>query len=124
MRAKVIRRIENGISIADCVVRDVGCLKDKSCRSSRCRTINGSLECGALAMTLFLLALALSMDAFAVAVGQGAAARHPTVREAIRIGLAFGSAQALMPLIGWALGLALASVIRRLITGLLSCCLL
>ena len=65
-------------------------------------------------MTLFLLALALSMDAFAVAVGQGAAARHPTVREAIRVGLAFGSAQALMPLIGWALGLALASVIREI----------
>jgi len=63
--------------------------------------------------TLFLLALALSMDAFAAALSQGAAARpHPGAREALRVGVAFGAAQALMPLLGWLLSLAFASVIR------------
>lgn len=64
-------------------------------------------------MTLFLLALALSMDAFAAAISQGAHARPAaTTGSAIRVGLAFGAAQGLMPLIGWLLGVAFASVIR------------
>ncbi len=57
------------------------------------------------------LALALAADAFAVALCQGAMAR-PGLRGAIRIGAAFGSAQALMPLLGWALGVAFASFIQ------------
>ena len=64
-------------------------------------------------MTVILLALALSMDAFAAALSQGAAARpSATLAGALRIGAAFGSAQAIMPLLGWALGLAFASMIR------------
>ena len=64
-------------------------------------------------MTVILLALALSMDAFAAALSQGAAARpSATLVGALRIGAAFGSAQAIMPLLGWALGLAFASMIR------------
>ena len=63
--------------------------------------------------TIILLAFALSMDAFAASLSQGAAARSSaTVTGALRIGAAFGSAQALMPLLGWALGLAFASLIR------------
>jgi putative Mn2+ efflux pump MntP len=57
------------------------------------------------------LALALAADAFAVALCQGATAR-PGLRGAVRIGAAFGSAQALMPLLGWALGVAFASLIQ------------
>jgi len=57
------------------------------------------------------LAGALAADAFAVALCQGAASR-PGVRDAVRIGTAFGLAQALMPLVGWAAGLAFASAIR------------
>jgi putative Mn2+ efflux pump MntP len=65
-------------------------------------------------MTLFFLALALSMDAFAAALSQGARAQPaPTAGSALRVGLAFGVAQALMPLLGWALGLAFASVMRE-----------
>ena len=64
-------------------------------------------------MTVILLALALSMDAFAASLSQGAAARSSaTVAGALLMGAAFGSAQALMPLLGWALGLAFASLIR------------
>jgi putative Mn2+ efflux pump MntP len=63
--------------------------------------------------TVILLALALSMDAFAASLSQGAAARpSATLVGAFRIGAAFGSAQAVMPLLGWALGLAFASLIR------------
>lgn len=64
-------------------------------------------------MTIFLLALALSMDAFAAALSQGAAAHpRPGLAGALRVGLAFGLAQGLMPLLGWSLGLAFAPVIR------------
>ncbi|MBY0563406.1 MAG: manganese efflux pump MntP family protein [Hyphomonadaceae bacterium] len=54
------------------------------------------------------LGLALAADAFAVALAQGAAARAHLHVKALIIGLAFGAAQALMPLIGWALGAAFA----------------
>jgi putative Mn2+ efflux pump MntP len=63
--------------------------------------------------TLFVLAIALAMDAFAAALGRGAAGRgHAGVAEALRVGLTFGAAQALMPLLGWALGVAFIGVIR------------
>lgn len=53
-----------------------------------------------------ILAFAMSMDAFAAAVGKGAALHRPTLKEAIRTGLIFGTIEALTPLIGWAIGLA------------------
>lgn len=62
---------------------------------------------------VFLLALAVSMDAFAAAVSHGVAKRrHSVAAEALKVGLAFGSAQALLPLVGWGLGLAFTSVVR------------
>ncbi|MFC3099154.1 manganese efflux pump MntP [Alteraurantiacibacter palmitatis] len=54
-------------------------------------------------LPLFLLALALSADAFAVSIARGAAGPHNLVR-ALETGLAFGAAQGIMPLAGWALG--------------------
>ena len=66
-------------------------------------------------LTLLALALALAMDAFAAALCSGAAARPaPGVGGALRIGLTFGAAQAIMPAIGWGLGLAFASMIREI----------
>lgn len=50
-----------------------------------------------------LLALALAMDAFAVALTQGARFR-PSAAGGLAITLTFGAFQALMPLIGWAIG--------------------
>lgn len=61
---------------------------------------------------VLILALALAADAFAVAVCQGAVAR-PGARGALRIGSAFGVAQGLMPLAGWAVGMAFAGLIRE-----------
>ncbi|MBC2777134.1 manganese efflux pump MntP [Parasphingopyxis marina] len=60
---------------------------------------------------VFVLALALAMDAFAVSLAQGAAGRM-RVGEALKLALAFGIAQAVMPLIGWGLGTAFAGWIE------------
>jgi len=58
-------------------------------------------------IALLLLAVALAMDAFAVSLCQGATIRN--TGQALKLALAFGIAQALMPLIGWALGVAFSS---------------
>lgn len=50
-----------------------------------------------------LLALALAMDAFAVALTQGAKFR-PRVAGGLAIAVTFGLFQAVMPLVGWAIG--------------------
>lgn len=66
-------------------------------------------------MTLIFLAFALSADAFAAALCQGASSRtRPAAGIVLRVGLAFGGAQALMPVLGWALGSAFETVIREL----------
>jgi len=44
------------------------------------------------------------MDAFAVSIGKGLGMRRLDMRQALVIALFFGGFQALMPLIGWALG--------------------
>ena len=53
---------------------------------------------------LFLIAVSLSMDAFAVSVCKGLCMKRLDVRQALVIALFFGGFQALMPLVGWALG--------------------
>lgn len=53
---------------------------------------------------LLLLAVSLSMDAFAVSVCQGLSMETINRKKTLAIGLYFGSFQALMPLLGWALG--------------------
>lgn len=53
-----------------------------------------------------VLAFAMSMDAFAAAVGKGAVLHRPSIKEAIRTGLIFGTIEALTPLFGWTIGLA------------------
>lgn len=64
-----------------------------------------------MSISLILLAFGLAADAFAVALGQGAVVRERAVRSALAIGLAFGVAQAVAPLVGWALGLLFADMI-------------
>ena len=54
---------------------------------------------------LFLMGVGLSMDAFAVSVCKGLAMRKVNKKQAIVIGLFFGGFQALMPLLGWSLGI-------------------
>ena len=56
-------------------------------------------------LALLLLSVGLAMDAFAVSLVRGAVGGHRLAR-AVEIGLAFGAAQGLMPLLGWGLGIA------------------
>ncbi len=55
-------------------------------------------------VTLLIIALGVSADAFAVAVGKGLSMPRLHLRTAASIAIAFGLAQALMPLFGWLLG--------------------
>ena len=61
---------------------------------------------------VFLIGVGLSMDAFAAAVCRGLSMKKINYRHALIIGLFFGGFQALMPLIGWALGKQFAQYIE------------
>lgn len=64
-------------------------------------------------MSLLLLAVALSMDVFAAALSRGVAVNSgSTVRTALGVGLAFGAAQGLMPVLGWSLRTAVSALFR------------
>lgn len=65
-----------------------------------------------MSISLVLLAFGLAADAFAVSLSQGAVAGARPWRTAIIVGLAFGVAQAVAPLIGWSLGVAFAGIIE------------
>ncbi|AWK89946.1 manganese efflux pump MntP family protein [Azospirillum thermophilum] len=62
--------------------------------------------------TSLALAFSLSMDSFAAALGRGAVLRRPGFPEAMRVGAAFGICQCAMPLLGWAVGIAFASLVE------------
>lgn len=53
---------------------------------------------------LLLIAVGLSMDAFAVSICKGLGMKKVNLKVAFVLALFFGGFQALMPLIGWALG--------------------
>ncbi|MEF9877199.1 MAG: manganese efflux pump MntP family protein [Gordonibacter sp.] len=53
---------------------------------------------------LLLIAVGLSMDAFGVSICKGLCMKRLNLRQAAVIALFFGGFQAVMPLIGWALG--------------------
>lgn len=55
-------------------------------------------------LDIFLLGVGLSMDAFAVAICKGLAMKQINKGQMLVIALFFGGFQALMPLIGWAVG--------------------
>ena len=61
---------------------------------------------------LFLLAVGLSMDAFAVSVCKGLSMQKLRVKHALIIGLYFGGFQALMPWIGYVLGIRFQGAIK------------
>ena len=66
----------------------------------------------AFIIELLLIGVGLSMDAFAVSVCKGLAMRKVNKKQAVVIGLFFGGFQALMPFIGWALGIHLTGIHR------------
>ena len=60
---------------------------------------------------LFLLAVGVSMDAFAVSICKGLAMQGSSIRGMVTVGGWFGGFQALMPLIGFYLGILFAEAI-------------
>ncbi len=61
---------------------------------------------------LFLIAVGLSMDAFAVAVCKGLSVCKVRLKEQVIVGLYFGGFQALMPAIGYLLGVQFKNLIQ------------
>ena len=55
-------------------------------------------------LAIVLLGFAMSTDAFAAAIGKGAAMRRPRLVQALRVGLIFGTIEAITPVLGWLLG--------------------
>ena len=67
-----------------------------------------------LFIEFLLIGIGLSMDAFAVYICKGLAMRKVNKKQALVIGLFFGGFQALMPFIGWALGIQFQSYITNI----------
>ncbi|PKN19730.1 MAG: hypothetical protein CVU71_04980 [Deltaproteobacteria bacterium HGW-Deltaproteobacteria-6] len=63
-------------------------------------------------ITIFLLAVGLGVDAFSVAIGIGASNTRKSWAPVLRLALAFGFFQFLMPLIGWLAGSTVVDLIR------------
>lgn len=62
-------------------------------------------------VTIFLLAIGLGIDAFSVAIGIGAANTKKSWAPVLRLSLAFGIFQFVMPLAGWLAGSTVVSLI-------------
>lgn len=62
-------------------------------------------------MELFLVAVGLSMDAFAVSICKGLSVRKATLKQSLTVGAYFGGFQALMPALGFLLGVQFESFI-------------
>jgi putative Mn2+ efflux pump MntP len=60
---------------------------------------------------LLLIAVSVSADAFAVSVVQGTTIREHVMRRVLLLSLVFGAFQAVMPLIGWAVGSSVADLV-------------
>ena len=58
-------------------------------------------------ITIIVIAIGLAMDAFAVSVATGVTYKKPRSDHALRMALAFGGFQAIMPIVGWLAGLTL-----------------
>ena len=61
---------------------------------------------------LIMIAVGLSMDAFAVAIGKGLSVERVRPHQALVTGVWFGGFQALMPVIGFFLGISFASFVQ------------
>ena len=64
-------------------------------------------------LTILGIAVALAMDAFAVAIAVGISLKTVSARQTFRLSWHFGLFQALMPILGWALGSALRGFVEN-----------
>ena len=63
-------------------------------------------------ITIFFLAVGLGIDAFSVAIGIGAANRKKSWAPVLRLSIAFGLFQFVMPLVGWLAGSTVVDMIQ------------
>jgi len=63
-------------------------------------------------IALILLAFAMSTDAFAAAIGKGASLKNPRLSAALKMGIIFGTIEAITPIIGWLIGKSAASYVE------------
>ncbi len=61
-----------------------------------------------------ILAFSMSADAFAAAIGKGVALRKPKLTYALRIGMIFGTVEAITPIIGWMFGILASKFIESI----------
>ncbi len=61
--------------------------------------------------SVFILAVSMSADAFAAAIARGAVMTKPRLIDALKIAFVFGSIETIMPILGWAAGLAANQII-------------
>lgn len=64
-------------------------------------------------LTIIAIATGLSIDAFVVAVSGGSTIRRLKLAQALKIAVAFGLFQAIMPVIGWAAGVTFGSYVQN-----------
>jgi hypothetical protein len=65
-------------------------------------------------LTLIAISIGLAMDAFAVSIGKGLSVKQIEPRHTMSVGLWFGGFQALMPLVGYFLGVSFASLVQNI----------
>ncbi len=65
-------------------------------------------------ISIILIAIGLSMDSFAVSIVNGFTIRDLNVKRILTISLSLAIFQALMPLIGWLIGIGLEKYIREI----------
>ncbi len=63
-------------------------------------------------LDIILLAIGVSMDAFAISIAKGLALPKPHMRHYSSVALWFGGFQALMPLVGYILGVRFAPIVE------------
>jgi putative Mn2+ efflux pump MntP len=61
--------------------------------------------------SVLLIAVGLSADCFAVALGASTSAKRSSYLQMLRVALAFGVSQAVMPVVGWLAGKTLVNLI-------------
>lgn len=63
-------------------------------------------------ITIIVIGVGLAMDAFAASIATGATYKKRKTSHAFRLAFAFGSFQAIMPVVGWLAGLTFRDLIR------------
>ena len=63
-------------------------------------------------INIILISISLAMDCLAVSIAGGATTFRPKISNALKVGISFGFFQAIMPLIGWSIGLSFKNLIE------------